>query len=133
VSPGLETLRLLTSEGVDCCRTVGSNSALGPALVEGVNDGAVSGATCVLPELIQPCLRPAFRSPTAQNFERQTPTSKLLSRICYPFPWGLKVVSEERHTNRTRTATADRAASHLVLQRGGILSLPVLESPEYSC
>jgi dihydrodipicolinate synthase/N-acetylneuraminate lyase len=64
----LKTLQLLTTEGVDCCRVVGNDSALGPALVEGVTDGVVSGVAWVLPELIQRVFAAGISAPDSQEF-----------------------------------------------------------------
>jgi 4-hydroxy-tetrahydrodipicolinate synthase len=97
-SGSLDTLRLLTAEGVDCCRIVGSDSALGPALEEGVSDGVVSGVACVLPELIQRVFEAGISAP--ESIEFRTANDHLGAFIeeinLLPVPWGLKVVSEER-------------------------------------
>jgi 4-hydroxy-tetrahydrodipicolinate synthase len=81
-SGSLDTLRLLTGEGVDCCRIVGSDSALGAALEEGISDGVVSGVAGVLPELIR-----AVNGHLEAFIEEINPL---------PVPWGLKIVAEER-------------------------------------
>jgi len=97
-SGSLETLRLLTAEGVDCCRIVGSDTALGRALEEGVCDGVVSGVACVLPELIQRVFAGGISAPDSLEFRAANDhLEALIEEInVLPVPWGLKVVSEER-------------------------------------
>jgi 4-hydroxy-tetrahydrodipicolinate synthase len=97
-SGSLDTLRLLTAEGVDCCRIVGSDSALGPALEEGVSDGVVSGVACVLPELIQRVFEAGISAPGGVKFRAANDhLEAFIEEInLLPVPWGLKVVSEER-------------------------------------
>jgi dihydrodipicolinate synthase/N-acetylneuraminate lyase len=124
VSPGLETLRLLTSEGVNCCRIVGSDSAVGPALVEGVNDGVVSGGACVLPELIQRVFAASISEPNSAEFRAANADLEAFIEKINLLPVSLGIegrlrgmaarAGNIRHTVRTRTATADRAASRLV-------------------
>jgi 4-hydroxy-tetrahydrodipicolinate synthase len=97
-SGSLETLRLLSGEGVDCCRIVGNDSALAPALKEGICDGVVSGVACVLPELVQRMFTTGTSAPAGTEF--QTANSHLETLIGImnqlPVPWGLKVIAEER-------------------------------------
>jgi 4-hydroxy-tetrahydrodipicolinate synthase len=97
-SGSLDTLRLLTSEGVDCCRVVGNDRILGPALEEGVSDGVVSGVASVLPELIQRVFDAGVSNPASMEFrtanEHLEGFVEEINRL--PVPWGLKVVSEER-------------------------------------
>ena len=97
-SGSLDTLRLLTAEGVDCCRIVGSDSALGPALEEGISDGVVSGVACVPPELIQRVFEAGNSAVGSADF--RTANGHLEAFIeeinPLPVPWGLKVVAEER-------------------------------------
>jgi 4-hydroxy-tetrahydrodipicolinate synthase len=97
-SGSLDTLRLLTAEGVDSCRIVGSDSALGPALEEGVSDGVVSGVACVLPELIQRVFEAGVSSPDSAEFRAANDQLEaFIEKInLLPVPWGLKIVSEER-------------------------------------
>ena len=97
-SGSLDTLRLLTAEGVDSCRIVGSDSALRPALEEGVSDGVVSGVACVLPELIQRVFEAGVSSPDSAEFRAANDQLEaFIEKInLLPVPWGLKIVSEER-------------------------------------
>ena len=93
-----DTLRLLTAEGVDCCRIVGSDSALATALEEGISDGVVSGVACVLPELIQRVVEAGISAPGSAEFQAAhghlNAFIEEINRL--PVPWGLKVVAEER-------------------------------------
>jgi 4-hydroxy-tetrahydrodipicolinate synthase len=97
-SGSLDTLRLLTTEGVDSCRIVGSDSALGPALQEGISDGVVSGVACVLPELIQRVFETGVSSSDSAEFRAANDQLEaFIEKInLLPVPWGLKIVSEER-------------------------------------
>jgi 4-hydroxy-tetrahydrodipicolinate synthase len=105
-SGSLETLRLLTAEGVDCCRIVGSDTALGRALEEGVCDGVVSGVACVLPELIQRVFAAGISAPESVEFRAANDhLEALIEEInVLPVPWGLKVVSEERQLGPAKFA-----------------------------
>ena len=105
-SGSLETLRLLTAEGVDCCRIVGSDTALGRALEEGVCDGVVSGVACVLPELIQRVFAAGISAPGSVEFKAANDhLEALIEEInVLPVPWGLKVVSEERQLGPAKFA-----------------------------
>jgi 4-hydroxy-tetrahydrodipicolinate synthase len=105
-SGSLETLRLLTAEGVDCCRIVGSDGALGRALEEGVCDGVVSGVACVLPELIQRVFAAGVSAPGSVEFRAANDhLEALIEEInVLPVPWGLKVVSEERQLGPAKFA-----------------------------
>jgi 4-hydroxy-tetrahydrodipicolinate synthase len=90
-SGSLDILRHLTEQGVDAVRIVGNDSALAPALREGVCDGVVSGVACVLPELILSLYNSA-------GFEEQ---ASLLTEFIqqldpFPTPWGLKWVAQAR-------------------------------------
>jgi 4-hydroxy-tetrahydrodipicolinate synthase len=139
-SGSLETLRLLTAEGVDCCRIVGSDSALGPALVEGVTDGVVSGVACVLPELIQRLFAAGVSAPASVEF--QVANSHLEAFIeeinLLPVPWGLKVVSEERQLGPATFALPVAPERQLQIdqlrtwyrQRSQMLSAATFERPE---
>ena len=97
-SGSLDTLRLLTAEGVDCCRIVGSDSALARALEERISDGVVSGVACVLPELIQRVFDAGISAPGSAEFQAASGYLEAfieeINRL--PVPWGLKVVAEER-------------------------------------
>ena len=91
---------------MDCCRIVGSDSALGPALVEGVSDGVVSGVACVLPELIQRVFAAGISAPDSVEFRAANDhLEALIEEInVLPVPWGLKVVSEERQLGPAKFA-----------------------------
>jgi 4-hydroxy-tetrahydrodipicolinate synthase len=97
-SGSLDTLRLLTAEGVDCCRIVGNDSALGPALEEGISDGVMSGVACVLPELIQRIFEAGISAPDSAEFRvANDHLEAFVEEInLLPVPWGFKVVAEER-------------------------------------
>jgi 4-hydroxy-tetrahydrodipicolinate synthase len=141
-SGSLETLRLLTAEGVDCCRIVGSDSALGPALVEGISDGVVSGVACVLPELIQRLFAAGISAPDSEEFRAaNTELEAFIEEIDrLPVPWGLKVVSEERQLGPATFAVPVGPERQLQIeqlrawyrQRSQALSRPLFERPEDS-
>jgi 4-hydroxy-tetrahydrodipicolinate synthase len=97
-SGSLDTLRLLTGEGVDCCRIVGSDSALGAALEEGISDGVVSGVAGVLPELIQRIFEAGISAPGSADFRAVNGHLEAFIEEINPLPvpWGLKIVAEER-------------------------------------
>ena len=134
---------MLTSEGVDCCRIVGSDSALGPALVEGVSDGVVSGVACVLPELVQRVFAAGVSAPNSEEFQAaNADLEAFIEEInLLPVPWGLKVVSEERQLGPATFAVPVAPERLLQIerlrawyrQRSQILSRPLFERPEYSC
>jgi len=90
-SGSLDILRHLTDRKVDACRIVGNDSALAPAILEGVCDGVVSGVACAVPEIIQ-ALYAQRERPESQPFQS---ASKLLDEFIeqlnpFPTPWGLK-------------------------------------------
>jgi 4-hydroxy-tetrahydrodipicolinate synthase len=97
-SGSLDTLRLLTAEGVDCCRIVGSDSALGAALEEGISDGVVSGVAGVLPELIQRVFEAGISAPGSADFRAANGHLEAFIEEINPLPvpWGLKIVAEVR-------------------------------------
>jgi 4-hydroxy-tetrahydrodipicolinate synthase len=95
-SGSLDILRSLTESGLECNRVVGNDSALAPALREGLCDGVVSGVACVLPEIMKAMF--AF-VPDSSEFKH---TSELLDAFIdqvniFPTPWGLKWISESRN------------------------------------
>ena len=95
-SGSLDILRSLTESGLECNRVVGNDSALAPALREGLCDGVVSGVACVLPEIMKAMF--AF-APGSAEFEH---TTELLDAFIdqvniFPTPWGLKWISESRN------------------------------------
>jgi 4-hydroxy-tetrahydrodipicolinate synthase len=96
-SGSLDILQHLTDEAVDAIRIVGNDSALAPALRDGVCDGVVSGVACVLPELILSLFENGSE-PSSDAFEQQ---SLLLIEFIeqlgpFPTPWGLKWVAQAR-------------------------------------
>jgi 4-hydroxy-tetrahydrodipicolinate synthase len=96
-SGSLDTLRLLTSEGVDCCRIVGNDSVLPAALQERVCDGVVSGVACVLPELVQRVFAAGTSARDGVDLSAANGhLEELIGMINpLPVPWGLKVIAEE--------------------------------------
>jgi 4-hydroxy-tetrahydrodipicolinate synthase len=97
----LDTLRLLTAEGENCCRIIGNDSALRPALRERISDGVISGVACVLPELVQQVFGAGMADPGGAEFES---ASRHLDALIewlnvLPVPWGLKVIAEERRVS----------------------------------
>jgi 4-hydroxy-tetrahydrodipicolinate synthase len=96
-SGSLDILRHLTAHRVDARRIVGNDSALAPALLEGVCDGVVSGVACVLPEVVQ-ALYAQCSNTGSRAFQR---ASVLLDEFIaqlnvFPTPWGLKLIAEAR-------------------------------------
>ena len=95
-SGSLDILRSLTESGLEYNRMVGNDSALAPALREGLCDGVVSGVSCVLPEILKAMFEFA---PGSAEFEH---TSELLDAFIdqvniFPARWGLKWISESRN------------------------------------
>jgi dihydrodipicolinate synthase/N-acetylneuraminate lyase len=105
-SGSLDTLRLLTAEGEDCCRIVGNDSVLGPALTESICDGVVSGVACVLPELIQRVFATGMSAPGGIEFLTANSHLEALIGVINPLPvpWGLKVIAEELQLGPARFA-----------------------------
>jgi 4-hydroxy-tetrahydrodipicolinate synthase len=96
-SGSLEILRDLTAHEIPACRIVGNDSALAPAMQEGICDGVVSGVACVLPEVIL-ALYAEYERPESIEFAR---ASGLLDAFIdqlntFPTPWGLKWIAEAR-------------------------------------
>jgi 4-hydroxy-tetrahydrodipicolinate synthase len=94
-SGSLDILHTLTVSSLECNRVVGNDSALAPALREGVTDGVVSGVSCVLPEVLNAMFEFA---PGTDEFEN---AAQLLDVFIehlnsFPTPWGLKFISEFR-------------------------------------
>ncbi|QHN04333.1 dihydrodipicolinate synthase family protein [Granulicella sp. WH15] len=98
-SGSLDTLRLLTSEGIPATRIVGNDGALAQALVERVTDGVISGVACALPELMTQLYRMGCIDPLATSFEHLVASLKLFIAQLDPFPtpWGLKIIAEARN------------------------------------
>lgn len=91
----LDIVRAMTVEKVAGARIIGNDSALCPALEDGLCDGVVSGVACALPELMT---RIFAASPTSKGFAQDHALLKELIEHLNPLPtpWGLKVVSEVR-------------------------------------
>ena len=94
-SGSLDILRDLTEHAPDACRIVGNDSALCPAMIEGVLDGVVSGVACVLPEMITSIFA---QTPTTADFERlQALLASFIEQLGpFPTPWGLKWIAQAR-------------------------------------
>ncbi|GAA3765608.1 dihydrodipicolinate synthase family protein [Terriglobus aquaticus] len=94
----LDTVRLLSREAPEASRIIGNDSALHPALGEGVCDGVVSGVGGVLPEMMQ-----RLYSETSRNAISDT-SQQLLQVLAeyiawlgrFPVPWGLKLTAQYR-------------------------------------
>jgi 4-hydroxy-tetrahydrodipicolinate synthase len=96
-SGSLDTVRLLTQNNISSCRIIGNDSVLPSALQERLCDGVVSGAACVLPELIQ-ALYTAGRGRTSAFSELTAQLRDLILQLdAFPVPWGLKVIAEMRN------------------------------------
>lgn len=94
-SGSLDTLQLLTRDGVDACRIIGSDQVLSQALSAGLCDAVVSGTACVFPELI--CNLYSLSKDDGE-FRR---LGRLLDSVLdqgskLPVPWELKVLAECR-------------------------------------
>jgi Dihydrodipicolinate synthase/N-acetylneuraminate lyase len=95
-SGSLDIVRAITAAGLKHARLIGNDSALPPALTEGVCDGVVSGVACTLPELMSSLFATGGHG---DGFETK---SRLLNEFIdhlgpLPTPWGLKVASAVRH------------------------------------
>jgi 4-hydroxy-tetrahydrodipicolinate synthase len=96
-SGSLDILRDLTLHNVEACRIVGNDSALGPALMEQVCDGVVSGVACALPELILALYAQAERVGSAEFNRASGLLSEFIEQLdAFPTPWGLKWIVEAR-------------------------------------
>lgn len=131
-SGSLEILRDLTAHGIAACRIVGNDSALAPALQEGVCDGVVSGVACALPEVIQAVFTARVDSP---EFVR---TAALLEEFIeqlgpFPTPWGLKFAVEARGIAKASFAqpvTPHRLAQSTALAHWLTNWLPTATQPQ---
>ena len=94
-SGSLDIVRAMTVEQVAGARIIGNDSALCPALEQGLCDGVVSGVACTLPELMT---RIFAASPTSESFKQDQALLKEFIEHLNPLPtpWGLKVTSEVR-------------------------------------
>lgn len=96
-SGSLEILQHLTSHGVDACRIVGNDSALSPALLEGVCDGAVSGVACVLPEVVSSVYEKGLQGYGDAFLQDVSILNDFIAQLDrFPTPWGLKWAAEAR-------------------------------------
>jgi 4-hydroxy-tetrahydrodipicolinate synthase len=96
-SGSLEILSYLTQHAPDACRMVGNDSALAPALVQGLCDGVVSGVACVLPEAIL-ALYHKRHDTSSEDFSKAAHRlDEFIDRLNrFPTPWGLKFLAEAR-------------------------------------
>jgi dihydrodipicolinate synthase/N-acetylneuraminate lyase len=96
-SGSLDILRDLTAHGISSCRIVGNDSALAPALLEGVCDGVVSGVACALPELVRSLYTQGFQA-RDDGFLRDVATlDDFIAHLDpFPTPWGFKLAAEAR-------------------------------------
>lgn len=96
-SGSLDTLRLLTSEGVEACRIAGSDRIVSEALASEVCDAVVSGPGCVFPELVVGLFASAQGGQEARFQELSARLDSILDQIeKFPVPWGLKILAECR-------------------------------------
>jgi len=97
-SGSLDTLRLLTREGVPAVRLIGNDGALRDALAERVTDGVVSGVACVLPELMRALWQNGLSDAQSEETERvDAALGAFIEQLdCFPTPWGLKIAAEAR-------------------------------------
>ena len=95
-SGSLDTVRLLTAEGVAARRIIGNDGALAAAMVEGVADGVVSGVACVLPELMGQLWAQGSKRPKGEEFDELASTLRFFIEQLdhFPTPWGLKIIGE---------------------------------------
>ncbi len=114
-SGSLDILRDLTAHHPAACRIVGNDSALCPAMLEGVCDGVVSGVSCALPELIL-----ATFAHGADFARCRTLLEAFIEQLGpFPTPWGLKWIVEARGVltatfNLPLTAQREEQAAKLV-------------------
>jgi 4-hydroxy-tetrahydrodipicolinate synthase len=96
-SGSLEILRDLTQYEVRACRIVGSDTALAPALREGICDGVVSGIAGVAPEAILALYKRKNETESEGFASAARRIEEFVERISLlPYPWGLKWVAEAR-------------------------------------
>ena len=98
-SGSLDVVRAITSAGLPHARLIGNDSALSPALTEGVCDGVISGVACVLPELMSSLFA---TSGQGDSFEQKKDLlNEFIDHVSLlPTPWGLKVTSAARKFTR---------------------------------
>jgi 4-hydroxy-tetrahydrodipicolinate synthase len=95
-SGSLETLRLLTREAPNACRIVGNDSALAPALQEGIADAVISGVACAFPELIRSFFVEGATTSQTWSHSVSALESVIAQLNQVPTPWGLKIFAEAR-------------------------------------
>jgi 4-hydroxy-tetrahydrodipicolinate synthase len=95
-SGSLETLRLLTREAPNACRIVGNDSALAPALQEGIADAVISGVACAFPELIARFFAEGATASPAWSKSVSALEDVIAQLNQVPTPWGLKIFAEAR-------------------------------------
>lgn len=96
-SGSLDTLRLLTAEGVNACRIVGSDGVFCAALEAGLCDAVVSGTGCVFPELIVKLFAMGQNGHKAEFHALERELGSVLGELDkLPVPWGLKMLAESR-------------------------------------
>jgi 4-hydroxy-tetrahydrodipicolinate synthase len=96
-SGSLDILRDLTEQNIDACRIVGNDSALAPAMIEGVCDGVVSGVACALPELIRTLYAQAGHTSSSEFQSAAALLEEFILQLNpFPTPWGLKWIVEAR-------------------------------------
>jgi len=114
-SGSLEILGDLTAHGVDACRIVGNDSALAPAMLEGVCDGVVSGVACALPEVILALYAQAGNTGSAEFKTASLLLDEFIEQLNpFPTPWGLKWIAEARGV--ITAAFAQPVTAHRVAQ-----------------
>lgn len=113
-SGSLEILRDITTHNVDACRMVGNDSALAPAMLEGVLDGVVSGVACAMPEVIQSLYAQLGNTDSAEFDSASRVLSEFIEQLnIFPTPWGLKWIVETRgivKANFSQPVTSKRLA-----------------------
>lgn len=95
----LDIVRAMVAEKVAGARIIGNDSALCPAMEEGLCDGVVSGVACALPELMT---RLFASKPGRESYSLDKELLKEFIEHLNPLPtpWGLKVASEVRGFTR---------------------------------
>ncbi|HEX4228624.1 MAG TPA: dihydrodipicolinate synthase family protein [Bryobacteraceae bacterium] len=104
-SGSLDTLRMLTRDGLEYCRIVGHDGVLVPALTEGICDGVISGVAGVLPELVQSIFDKVAEFDSPQALGAIEALDEFVAQIGgMPTPWGLKWIAESRGIARATFA-----------------------------
>jgi 4-hydroxy-tetrahydrodipicolinate synthase len=86
-SGSLEILRDLTAH----------DSALAPAMLEGICDGVVSGVACAMPEVILALYAQAANTGSAEFDHASKVLTEFIDQLnLFPTPWGLKWIVEAR-------------------------------------